>query len=121
MTLIATVWSPQGFAIAADGFEFRHDSKEPTGDVQKIFSTAFANETGFAWAWNGSITGEFESGLRFDLKEITERVMAELPDDAYMDEPEEYFNRIAMRIYYELPTDVDLSKHPDSEIIFVGT
>jgi hypothetical protein len=123
MTLIATVWSPQGFAIAADGIEVL-DGVETTikEGIQKIFDTTFINETGFAWAWVGNVGAELKSGSRYDLKEITQRVMAGLPDDAYLDDPESYFDRIALRIFYELPTDVILSglEDGDDEIIFVG-
>jgi len=125
MTLIATVWSPEGFAIAADGLEVHEDhanSETRIEDVQKIFSTQFANDTGFAWAWVGYVGAEFVSGRRYNLKEITQRVMADLPDDAYLDDPESYFTRIACRIFYELPTDVNLPhiSNTDDEIIFVG-
>lgn len=120
MTLIATVWSPEGFAIAADGWEFRRTSSQTEiGDVQKIFYTQFANETGFAWAWYGA-TGFESAGRRFDFKEITESVMSDLPDDAYLDNPENYFARIARKIYIELPNGLSLSDHPDAEVIFVG-
>jgi hypothetical protein len=120
MTLIATVWSPEGFAIAADGREVSTDPEKQPGDVQKIFYTSFANETVFAWAWVGYVGVSFVSGRRYDLREITQRVMAELPDDAYLDNPEDYFRRIAVRIFYELPTDIDLPHRTDDEIIFVG-
>src|ERR1700678_1954568 len=75
MTLIATVWSPEGFAIAADGVEILTNPTR-TRDVQKIFDTPFANETGFAWAWVGDVAVNFTSGHRFDLKEITQNVWA---------------------------------------------
>ena len=88
MTLIAVVWSPEGFAIAADGREVSTDPENQPEDVQKIFYTSFANETGFAWAWVGGVRVDFGSGHRYDLKEITQRVMAGLPDDAYLDDPE---------------------------------
>jgi hypothetical protein len=122
MTLIATVWSPEGFAIAADGFEMYTDSGKSNEDVQKIFSTPFVNETGFAWAWVGHVGVEFVSGRRCDLKEITQRVMEGLPANAYLESPEDYFQRISLQIFYELPTDVDLSRLPavDNVVIFVG-
>lgn len=120
MTLISAVWSPQGFAISADGREVSTNLEKPPEDVQKIFYTSFANETGFAWAWVGYVEVEFVSGRSYDLKEITRRVMAELPDNAYLDEPESYFERIANRIFYELPTDIDVSHGTDDEVIFVG-
>jgi hypothetical protein len=125
MTLIATVWSPEGFAIAADGLEWQEDhinSEIMTEDVQKIFSTPFVNDTGFAWAWVGYVRASFGSGRRYDLKEITQRVMAELPDDD-LDDPQSYFDKIAMRIIYELePPDSIPSSLPDSDddVIFVG-
>jgi len=120
MTLIATVWSPEGFGISADGREVSTDPEKQPEDVQKIFYTSFANETGFAWAWVGGVRVDFVSGRRYDLKEITQRVMAELPEDAYLDDPDSYFNRIANRIFYELPTDVSLPHRTDDEVIFVG-
>jgi hypothetical protein len=120
MTLIATVWSPEGFAISADGREVSTDPNKPSEDVQKIFCTPFANGTGFAWAWVGYVGIEFVSGRRYDLKEITRRVMAKLPDDAYLDQPEDYFRRIANGIFYELPTYIDLPHRTDDEVIFVG-
>jgi hypothetical protein len=125
MTLIATVWSPEGFAIAADGLQVYEDhanSETRIEDVQKIFSTAFVNDTGFAWAWVGYTGAEFVSGRRYDLKEITERVIAELPDDD-LDDPQSYFDKIALRIFYELePPDSIPSSIPDSDddVIFVG-
>jgi hypothetical protein len=122
MTLIATVWSPEGFAIAADGFEVLDGVGATTKDVQKIFGTSFVNDTGFAWAWVGNVGVDLTSGFSYNLKEITQRVMDELPEDAHLDDPESYFDRIASRIFYELPSDVILSglADGDDEIIFVG-
>lgn len=119
MTLIATVWSPEGFAISADGRELYINSGEAK-DVQKIFYTPFANETGFAWAWVGCVRVTSTSGHGYDLKEITHRVVASLPEDAYLDDPHSYFTRIANGIYYELPTDLNFLHTTDDELIFVG-
>ncbi len=125
MTLIATVWSPEGFAIAADGIQVYEDhanSETRIEDVQKIFSTAFVNNTGFAWAWVGHTAAEFASGRHYDLKEITKRVMAELPDED-LDDPQSYFEKIALRIFYELePPNSIPSSLPDGDddVIFVG-
>lgn len=117
MTLIATVWSPEGFAIAADGLEVLTNPKGTTRDVQKIFSTPFVNDTGFAWAWVGDVGVEFMTGHSFDLKEITQRVTAELPDS-----PESYFDVIATRIHFEVSKGLNPSDLPDAttEAIFVG-
>ncbi len=123
MTLIATASSPEGFAIAADGRQVHvdpTDQKERINDVQKLFSTPFANDTGFAWAWVGHVEVESISACCYDLKNITQRVVDELPKDAYSDDPESYFQRIADRIFYELPTDVNFPHTTDDEVIFVG-
>ena len=123
MTLIATIWSPEGFAIAADGLELTASSEGCVGDVQKIFDTLFANDTGFAWAWVGHVGVEFASGRRYNLKEITQRVMGDLPDDAYLDDSESYFDRIDIPDIDELqPLDSIPSSLPDGDddVIFVG-
>ncbi len=123
MTLIATVWSPEGFAMAADGLEVIEKSgSREYGDVQKIFSTSFAHETGFAWAWCGNISFTLGSGHHFDFKEITQRVMEDLEEDTYKDNPETYFGRVARRIYIELPDNANLSGliGTSDEVIFVG-
>jgi len=123
MTLIATVWSPEGFAIAADGLEvLENPNGKRKEDVQKIFYTPFINETGFAWAWFGSVGFVCDSGNSFDFKQITECAVAELPDDAYLDDADSFFNRIARSIYIALPESTNLSRLPktDDEVIFVG-
>jgi hypothetical protein len=122
MTLISTASSPKGFAISADGLEICTGSGEIILDVQKIFSTPFANGTGFAWAWIGDVEVKLASGLSYNLKDITHRIMSELPEDAYSDDPHSYFRRIADRIFYELPTDRYISglHTTDDELIFVG-
>jgi hypothetical protein len=120
MTLIASVWSPEGFAIAADGLQVSTNPLQRNERAQKIFSTAFGNHTGFAFGWAGAVDFQFASGRCLDFKEITQRVMSELPDDAYLDSPEDYFDRVALRIFCELPADVDISGFPDAEVIFVG-
>lgn len=121
MTLIATAWSPDGCALSADGRDYLKIGTEyVVGDVQKIFPTPFAHETGFAWAWCGSVAGEFECGKRFDLKEITARVMEDLSEDAHLYDPNDYFYKIARSIYCEMPSGIDLSTHTEAEVIFVG-
>jgi integrase len=43
-----------------------------------------------------------------------------LQDDVFVDEPEAYFNRVARRIFCELPTDVGLSGQPEADAFFEG-
>lgn len=120
MTAIAAAWSPEGFAVAADGRQIIESPQQVIDDAQKIFATPFADRTGFAFAWFGAVSFLLNSGRRVDFGETTQCVMDELPEDAYWDEPEAYFGGIARRIFCELPTDVGLSSRPDASVIFVG-
>jgi len=120
MTLIAEVWSPEGFAVAADGRQLIPNPPQSIDHAQKIFASRFANRTVFAFAWAGAVSFGFGSGRRVDFGEIAQSVMDLLPEDAYLDEPEAYFDRIARRIFCELPTDVGLSGQPEADVIFAG-
>jgi hypothetical protein len=73
MTLIASAWSPEGFAIAADGLSFITSSLVPKEQTQKIFFTPFINGNGFAFAWAGLTAYTFASGNSLDFKNITPR------------------------------------------------
>lgn len=121
MTLIATAWVPEGFVIVADGFSVLSTFPLRTSErAQKIFPTTFANGTGFAFAWWGAIRFVFESGIRLDFVEITQQVLEQLPDYAYVESPEDYFEIIARTIFCELPSNVGLSDQFQSDVVFVG-
>jgi hypothetical protein len=120
MTVVAAVPSPEGFALGADGRQFLTNPPRSTDCAQKIFPTPFVNGTGFAFACAGATAFGFASGNCMDFTGITQRVMSELPDDAYLDCPEDYFGRVARRIFCELPPDVGLGGQPEADVLFTG-
>ena len=123
MTLIAVASAPDGFAISADGFSLLRTTPPllTTQGAQKIFSTQFKNRTGFAFAWWG-MTGFIipKTGKRFDFWKRTLEVMAELPEDAYLDTPEDYFGRIERKIYSSLPSVKKMPESYTSDVTFAG-
>ena len=123
MTLIATVWSPEGFAIAADGFQVAPDGSE-TYTAQKIFHTPFNNGTGFAYACSGTCGWMFQSGDYFDFIDATRRATDDLAKAPFPNDPADYFREIGERLFQDLayPTDGSTS-NPDlfgTKLIFVG-
>jgi hypothetical protein len=47
-------------------------------------------------------------------------VTDELADEPFPDDPAYYFEKVARRIFIELPTDVALSDPYDAKVLFVG-
>jgi hypothetical protein len=120
MTLIAAVWCPDGFAIAADGLQLWANPPRKTEHAEKIFFTLFENNTGFAFAWAGATAFRFSSGHSFDFADITMRAVTELPSYANSECPESYFHRVARKIFLETPSEVGISGIPEADVIFVG-
>ncbi|MGB0064833.1 MAG: hypothetical protein WBP85_10355 [Terracidiphilus sp.] len=125
MTLIATVWSPAGFAISADGFQV--ETNQPSKYyAQKIFHTQFRDDTGFAYACAGTCHVGFRSGRTFDFLEATKRVTDDLAGTPLPNDPADYFREIGNRLFQELvyPTDESESAASsdvaESRLLFVG-
>jgi hypothetical protein len=126
MTLIAAVWSPEGFAISADGFQVETNQPDRY-DAQKIFHTPFHNDTGFAYACAGTCRWSFQSGDYFDFIEATHRATDNLANRPFPNDPADYFNEIGRRVFQELafPLDGDIdgtSNHgfAESKLLFAG-
>jgi hypothetical protein len=119
MTLIAAVWSPEGFVIAADGFQVA-TSRLATYNAQKIFHTPFHHDSGFVYACAGTTQIGFQSGRSFGFIQATKRVTDNLSGTPFPNDPADYFNEIGGRLFQELldsAADPDLG---DSRLLFVG-
>lgn len=101
MTLIAAVWSPEGFAIAADGFQVETNQPDKY-DAQKIFHTPFHDNSGFAYACAGTCRWGFQSGDYFCFIEATQRITDSLARTRFPDDPADYFNEVGERLFQEL-------------------
>lgn len=119
MTLIAAVWSPEGFAIAADGFQVE-TNQPPIYNAQKIFHTPFHNGTGFAYACAGTCRIGFQSGRYFDFFEAVQRVTNDLAFTSFPDDPADYFNEIGRILFEELAYSLADPKVSESKLLFVG-
>lgn len=126
MTVIPAVWSPEGFAIAADGLQFQTYPPARTDHAQKIFHTPFRDGTGFAYACAGTCHFGFQSGRTFDFLEATKRVTDDLASTPFPDDPADYFNEIGKRLFQELVYPMDGSESAtnldlaESRLLFVG-
>ena len=120
MTLVAAVWSPEGFAIAADGLQVETHPPMRIENAQKIFYTPFRDGTGFAYACAGTCRIGLRSGRSFDFLEATKRVIDELAGTPFPNNPADYFNEIGKNLFQKLaefPADVDM---PESRLLLAG-
>jgi hypothetical protein len=127
MTLIAAVWSPEGFAIAADGFQVMEANQSAQYEAQKIFHTPFHNQGGFAYACSGTCRWNFKSGDYFDFIEATQRATVDLARTPFPNDPADYFNEIGRRLFqdlaYPMAGDIDGTSNSgfaESKLIFAG-
>jgi hypothetical protein len=66
MTAIASVYTPDGFVIGADGRRVNPDGRVESDDTRKIFGYSAANIRAVG-AWSGSLTFEGRNSA-FDVK-----------------------------------------------------
>jgi hypothetical protein len=130
MTLIAAVWCPEGFAIAADGLQFETNTRTKLYNVQKIFDTPFHSGTGFAFACAGTCRfGLPQSSDCFDFFRVTQRITDEMFVKEFPNDPADYFEELGGRLVQEFryPDDENgvlatalNSGFPATKLIFVG-
>lgn len=77
MTVISWVYTPEGFAIGADGRRLQADGKLVTESAQKVFLFQPCEDVALAYAWTGNVRLDF-AGKYFDFIQASERVFAEL-------------------------------------------
>jgi hypothetical protein len=119
MTLIASVWSPEGFAISADGLQIE-TGKPPKYDAQKIFHTPFRNDTGFAYACAGAPRFVRPCGQSFDFIRATKLATDDLANEPFPSDPASYFHEIGNRLFRELvDAEADIGL-PESKLFLVG-
>jgi hypothetical protein len=119
MTLIASVWSPDGFAISADGLQVEK-GKPHKYRAQKIFHTPFRDGSGFAYACSGTCQIGFDSGRSFDFIEETKRVTDDLAVKPFPNEPADYFSAIGKRLFQELAYSLSDPDVSETHLLFVG-
>jgi hypothetical protein len=119
MTLIASVWSPEGFAISADGLQVE-TGKPPKYEAQKIFQSSFRNGTGFALACSGTCQIGFGPDRSFDFIERAQWAIDELAAEPFPSEAADYFNEIGQRLFSELAYSISDPEISESRLLFVG-
>jgi hypothetical protein len=107
MTAIASIYTPEGFVIGADGRQLTYEMDSIESDsATKIFGFAAENVRG-AYAWTGSIRLTWGASV-FDFKNHSSEIVNELESET-SDSLKEYVVRFCLLIYEHLKSWIENS------------
>lgn len=102
MTVLVAAYSPEGFAIAADGRRSFGDGGEPIDNAQKIWSAVRPGTFSLAYGWCGQSRLDSGSNPPFDFPVVTRDILSESGGGPFGTTPHDFIQHLATNVYLRL-------------------